>query len=70
MSESVLGIGWLLGGGITALAVLAVLLAIAAIVSVLRNEEFSGGSKLLWVFAIVLFPILGSAVYFGVRSDW
>jgi hypothetical protein len=70
MSESVLGIGWLLGGGITALAVLAVLLAIAAIVSVLRNEDFTGGSKLLWVFMIVLFPILGAAVYFGVRSDW
>lgn len=70
MSELVLGIGWLLGGGITALSVLAVLLAIAAIVSVLRNEDFTGGSKLLWVFAIVLFPILGGAVYFGVRSDW
>ena len=70
MSELVLGIGWLIGGGITALGVLAVLLAIAAIVSVLRNEEFTGGSKLLWVFAILLFPILGGAVYFGVRSDW
>ena len=69
MSESVLGIGWL-GGGITALAVLAVVLSIAAIVSVLRNEDLTGGSKLLWVFMIVLFPILGAAVYFGVRSDW
>jgi hypothetical protein len=59
---------WLVGG--TVLGVLAVLLAIAAIVSVLRNEDFSGGSKLLWVVVILLLPLLGSAIYFGVRSDW
>jgi hypothetical protein len=59
---------WLVGG--TVLGVLALVLAVAAIVSVLRNEEFSGGSKLLWVVVILLLPILGSAIYFGVRSDW
>ena len=59
---------WLVGG--TVLGVLALLLAIAAIVSVLRNEDFSGGSKLLWVVVILLLPLLGSAIYFGVRSDW
>jgi hypothetical protein len=59
---------WLVGG--TALGVLALVIGIAAIVSVLRNEDFSGGSKALWVVAILLFPILGGAVYFGVRSDW
>lgn len=69
MNSLVLGIGWL-GGGITLLAVVAVVLGLAAIVSVLRNPEFSGGTKALWVFAILLFPILGGAVYFGVRSDW
>jgi hypothetical protein len=69
LSATVLAIGWL-GGGITALSVLAVVIGIAAIVSVLRNPDFSGGAKALWVFAIVLFPILGGAVYFGVRSDW
>ena len=69
MSATILGIGWFVGG-FTVLGVLALLLAIAAIVSVLRNEEFSGGSKLLWVVVILLLPILGSAIYFGVRSDW
>ena len=59
---------WLVGG--TVLGVLALLLGIAAIVSVLRNEDFSRSSKLLWVVVIVLFPILGGAIYFGVRSDW
>jgi hypothetical protein len=69
LSATILGIGWF-AGGFTVLGVLALLLAIAAIVSVLRNEEFSGGSKLLWVVVILLLPILGSAIYFGVRSDW
>ena len=59
---------WLVGG--TVLGVLALVLGIAAIVSVLRNEDFSGGSKLLWVVVIVLFPIFGSVIYFGVRGDW
>jgi hypothetical protein len=69
LSTAILGIGWL-AGGISVLGVLALVLGIAAIVSVLRNEDFSGGSKLLWVVVIVLLPILGSAIYFGVRSDW
>jgi hypothetical protein len=69
LSATILGIGWF-AGGFTVLGVLALLLAIAAIVNVLRNEEFSGGSKLLWVVVILLLPILGSAIYFGVRSDW
>jgi len=45
-------------------------LAVAALVSVFRNEELSGGSKAMWTVAVVIFPILGSIVYFGVRSDW
>ena len=66
---TVLAIGWL-GGGITVLALLAVVVGIAAIVSVLRNPDFSGGSKALWVVVILLFPLVGGAIYFGVRSDW
>jgi Phospholipase_D-nuclease N-terminal len=65
----VVGIG-LLGVGGVALGVVALVLGVAAIVSVLRNPDFSGGAKALWVIAIVLFPILGGAVYFGVRGDW
>jgi hypothetical protein len=69
LSAPILGIGWL-AGGITAFSVLAVVVGIAAIVSVLRNPDFSGGAKVLWVVVIVIFPLLGGAIYFGVRSDW
>jgi hypothetical protein len=47
-----------------------VILAIAALISVFRNEDFSGGSKALWVVVILIFPLFGSLIYFGVRSDW
>jgi hypothetical protein len=56
--------------GISVAGVLALVLGIAACVSLLRNPELSGGAKAMWLVAIVLFPILGSVVYFGVRSDW
>jgi hypothetical protein len=69
LSATVLGIGWL-AGGITVLGVLAFVVGIAAIVSVLRNPDFSGGSKALWVVVILIFPLLGGLIYFGVRSDW
>jgi Phospholipase_D-nuclease N-terminal len=69
LSAPVLGIGWL-AGGLTVLGVLAFVVGIAAIVSVLRNPDFSGGAKTLWVVVILIFPLLGGAIYFGVRSDW
>ena len=69
MSATILGIGWL-EGGITVLGVLAVVVGLAAIISVLRNPDFSGGSKALWVVVILIFPLLGGLIYFGVRSDW
>ena len=56
--------------GITLGAILALVLAIAAFVSLLRNPDLSGGSKVGWVVVILLFPIFGSIVYFGVKSDW
>jgi hypothetical protein len=69
LSPTILGIGWL-AGGITILGVLAFVVGIAAIVSVLRNPDLSGGSKALWVVVILIFPLLGGLIYFGVRSDW
>ena len=69
MSATILGLGWL-AGGITVLGVLAVVVGIAAIVSVLRNPDFSGGSKALWIVVILIVPLLGGLIYFGVRSDW
>jgi len=60
----------LLAGGLWFLAVVSVILAVAALISVFRNPDFSGGSKALWVLVILIFPLFGSLVYFGVRSDW
>jgi len=50
--------------------VLALVLAISAGVSLVRNAELSGAAKAMWILIVVLFPIFGSVVYFGVRSDW
>jgi hypothetical protein len=69
IDAATLAIG-LLTGGLSILAVVAVILAIAALISVFRNEDFSGGSKALWVVVILIFPLFGSLIYFGVRSDW
>jgi hypothetical protein len=66
---ALLGIG-LLAGGLWVLAVISILLAIGALISVFKNTDLSGGAKAMWVVVIVIFPLLGSLVYFGVRSDW
>ena len=66
---AILGIG-LFAGGFAVLAALSVILALAALLSLFRNPEITGGSRLLWVLVIIIFPLLGSLVYFGVRSDW
>ena len=68
-SALVLGIG-LLAGGFWILAAVSVVLALAALLSVFRNPDLSGGARTMWVLVIIIFPLLGSLVYFGVRSDW
>ena len=65
-----LGIGGVWIGGISVLSVVALVLAIAALIAVFKNPEISGGTKAMWTLAILIFPILGSLVYFSVRSDW
>jgi hypothetical protein len=60
----------LLAGGFWILAALSVILALMAILSIVRNPEISGGSRLLWILVILIFPLFGSLVYFGVRRDW
>jgi bacteriorhodopsin len=65
-----LGIGWWLAGGLWVIAAISLLLAIGALVSVFRNEDLSGSARAMWVVAILIFPLFGSLVYFGVRSDW
>jgi Phospholipase_D-nuclease N-terminal len=59
-----------LAAGLTLAGVLAVVLAVAAWASVFRNPALSGGAKAMWFFAILLFPIFGALVYFGVRESW
>jgi hypothetical protein len=69
IDATTLAIG-LLAGGFWILAALSVVLALAALLSVVRNEDFSGGSRWLWIVLILVFPLFGSLIYFGVRSDW
>jgi hypothetical protein len=69
IAAATLAIG-LLAGGLSILAVVSVILAIGALISVFRNEDFSGGPKAMWVVVILIFPLFGSLIYFGVRSDW
>jgi hypothetical protein len=66
---SVLADGWLIGG-VSAGGVLALVLVVTALVYLFRDEEISGWSKVMWVALVLLFPIFGPIVYFGVRSDW
>jgi hypothetical protein len=69
MIAATLGIG-LVTGGFWVLAAASVILALAALLSLFRNTEISGSSRLLWVLVILIFPLFGSLIYFGVRSDW
>jgi hypothetical protein len=69
IDAAALAIG-LLAGGFWILAAVSVILALAALLSVFRNPDFTGGSKALWVAVIIVFPLFGSLIYFGVRSDW
>ena len=70
MIEAVtLAIG-LVAGGFFVLAALSVILALYALLSLFRNSEITGSSRLLWVAVIIIFPLFGSLIYFGVRSDW
>lgn len=54
---------WILGAAVVALAV-------SALVDVFRNRDLSTGARAMWTIVVVLLPLLGSAVYFGVRRDW
>ena len=69
IEAATLAIG-LLAGGFYVLGALSVVLALAALLSLFRNPEITGSSRLMWVLVIVIFPLFGSIIYFGVRSDW
>jgi Phospholipase_D-nuclease N-terminal len=69
IEATTLAIG-LLASGFWILAALSVVLALAAILSIVRNEDFTGSSRALWIVLILVVPLFGSLIYFGVRSDW
>ena len=69
IEAAILAIG-LFAGGFVVLAALSVILALSALLSLFRNPEITGSSRLLWVLVIIIFPLFGSLIYFGVRSDW
>jgi Phospholipase_D-nuclease N-terminal len=56
--------------GLTLAGLLALVLAVAAVVSVANDNQLSSSAKVMWIVIVALFPILGAAVYFGVRRDW
>jgi hypothetical protein len=64
-----LGFGYW-AAGLTIAGVFALVIGVAAIASLLRNAELSGGTKAMWALIIVFFPIFGSTIYFTVRNDW
>jgi hypothetical protein len=59
-----------LAGGLTALGVIALVLAVTGLYYVSRDTQLSGGAKTMWIVIVLFFPILGPAIYFAVRSDW
>ena len=54
----------------TLVGLAALALIVATLVSVFRNDDISGGEKAVWVIATIVFPFLGSLVYFTVRRGW
>ncbi len=61
--------GWevLLGLGIQEMFVicflLSTILCVVALLDILRSE-FTGSNKLVWLLAVVFFPLIGSLAYF------
>ena len=69
IDAATLAIG-LLAGGFWVLAAASVILALAALRSLFRNEDIAGSARTMWVVVILVVPLFGSLIYFGVRGDW
>lgn len=48
--------------------ILVLLLPLLALISILKNQ-FEGNDKLIWVLIVLLFPILGSILYFAIGKQ-
>jgi hypothetical protein len=55
-----------------ALALAAVVLFVAALVSIVRSDNYAAGGKALWALAVLAFPMLGAIFWFawGRRSSF
>lgn len=65
-TEQVLGIGLGTLGLVIALVVTfgAVLLFVAAVVSIVRSPNYSVAGRAVWIFVVLAFPFLGPLVWF------
>ncbi|MFY2790189.1 PLD nuclease N-terminal domain-containing protein [Rhodococcus sp. KRD162] len=65
-AEQVLGIGLGTLGLVIALVVTfgAVLLFVAAVVSIVRSPNYSVAGRAVWIFVVLAFPFLGPLVWF------
>ena len=50
--------------GVVVLGLALLVLWIATIISILRNDRFTGGGKFLWFVVIIAFPFLGCLGWF------
>ncbi|MFJ3383421.1 MULTISPECIES: PLDc N-terminal domain-containing protein [unclassified Curtobacterium] len=57
-----------LDGVLTAVSLVALLLALAALVSLIRSRAIAGRRLLGWALVVILVPIIGPAAWFVVRS--
>ena len=53
-----------LAGGLTALGVIALVLAVAGLYYISRDRELAGSTKTMWIVLVLFFPIIGPLVYF------
>jgi hypothetical protein len=55
-----IGLGYALVWVVT---LLIVIIAVAAIVDVIRRRDLTGGAKVLWVVLILILPVIGTIIY-------
>ncbi|PSK99694.1 phospholipase D-like protein [Murinocardiopsis flavida] len=58
--------GAVIGGIMVILAILAVILFIAALISILMNHQVTGGGKFLWILGVLYMPVFGAVAWFVV----
>lgn len=51
---------------VTAIGLLIIALAVAAVVSLARDRHYTPGQRLLWLVVILLAPIVGSVVWLSI----